>query len=60
MRDRECSLPCHYNNGVYSMKVYSGKYDYEFMDYTIRVLRKCHEYGFKIYMDPHQDVVRAS
>ncbi|VDB96887.1 unnamed protein product, partial [Peniophora sp. CBMAI 1063] len=32
-----------------------GKYDYEFMDYTIRVLRKCHEYGFKIYMDPHQD-----
>lgn len=32
-----------------------GKYDYEFMDYTIRVLRKCKEYGFKVYVDPHQD-----
>ncbi|EJD06242.1 glycoside hydrolase [Fomitiporia mediterranea MF3/22] len=32
-----------------------GKYDYEFMDYTIRVLRKCKEYGFKVYIDPHQD-----
>ncbi|ESK92278.1 glycoside hydrolase family 5 protein [Moniliophthora roreri MCA 2997] len=33
-----------------------GKYDYEFMDYTIRVLRKCKEYGFKVFLDPHQDV----
>ncbi|KAI6110307.1 glycoside hydrolase family 5 protein [Pisolithus croceorrhizus] len=33
-----------------------GKYDYEFIDYTIRVLRKCKEYGFKVYLDPHQDV----
>ncbi|KAG6330283.1 hypothetical protein ID866_8806, partial [Astraeus odoratus] len=32
-----------------------GKYDYEFMDYTIRVLHKCKEYGFKVYLDPHQD-----
>ena len=34
----------------------SGIYDDEFIDYTIRALRKCKQYGFKIYMDPHQDV----
>lgn len=38
----------------------SGQYDYEIMDYTIRVLRKCKEYGFWVYMDPHQDIVRTS
>ncbi|EGN96345.1 glycoside hydrolase family 5 protein [Serpula lacrymans var. lacrymans S7.3] len=32
-----------------------GKYDYKFMDYIVQVLRKCKEYGFKVYMNPHQD-----
>ncbi|EDR10797.1 glycoside hydrolase family 5 protein [Laccaria bicolor S238N-H82] len=31
------------------------KYDYEFIDYTIRVLQKCKDYGFRVYLDPHQD-----
>ncbi|KAG6864213.1 hypothetical protein C0991_011523 [Blastosporella zonata] len=33
-----------------------GKYDYEFIDYIIRVLHKCKAYGFKVFMDPHQDI----
>ncbi|KZP06566.1 glycoside hydrolase family 5 protein [Athelia psychrophila] len=33
-----------------------GQYDYEFMDYTIRVLRKCKAHGFKVYLNPHQDI----
>ncbi|KAF9533696.1 hypothetical protein CPB83DRAFT_939649 [Crepidotus variabilis] len=32
-----------------------GIYDYEYMDYLIQVLVKCREYGFRVYMDPHQD-----
>ncbi|KAF9497220.1 glycoside hydrolase family 5 protein [Pleurotus eryngii] len=32
-----------------------GKHDHEFMDYVVRVIRKCKDYGFKVYMDPHQD-----
>lgn len=38
----------------------SGKHDYEFMDYSIRVLQRCKAYGFKVYLDPHQDVVSCT
>jgi len=33
-----------------------GKYDEEFIQHTIKVLRIAKEYGFYIFMDPHQDV----
>jgi hypothetical protein len=34
-----------------------GKYDEEWIDFTIAILRLSKSYGFYIYMDPHQDVV---
>ncbi|KAK3846723.1 MAG: glycoside hydrolase superfamily [Linnemannia gamsii] len=33
-----------------------GKYDMEFFEYLVQVLHKCKEYGFKCFLDPHQDV----
>ena len=37
-----------------------GKYDDEFCDYTVELLRLAKDYGFYVFMDPHQDVVRIS
>jgi hypothetical protein len=34
-----------------------GKYDEEWIDHTVSILRLAKEYGFYIFMDPHQDVV---
>ncbi|KAG0272809.1 hypothetical protein BGZ95_011405 [Linnemannia exigua] len=33
-----------------------GKYDTEFFEYLVQVFHKCKEYGFKCFLDPHQDV----
>ena len=35
-----------------------GKYDEEWIQHTIEVLRVAREYGFYIFLDPHQDIVR--
>lgn len=36
---------------------HSGIYDEEFIQSTIKTLNKAKEYGFMVFMDPHQDVV---
>ncbi|WRT67127.1 uncharacterized protein IL334_004093 [Kwoniella shivajii] len=33
-----------------------GKYDEEFIDYTIKILHKCREHGMRVFISPHQDV----
>lgn len=35
-------------------------YDQEFLDYTVKALLKAKEYGFKVMIDFHQDVVSNS
>jgi hypothetical protein len=35
----------------------SGIYDQEFLDYTVKALLKAKEFGFKVMIDFHQDVV---
>jgi len=37
-----------------------GIYDEEWVQHTIDILRIAKEYGFYIFMDPHQDVVRLA
>jgi hypothetical protein len=33
-----------------------GQYDQEYLDYIEAIIRRAGEYGFSIYIDPHQDV----
>jgi len=33
-----------------------GIYDDEYLDYLVRVVKKAGEYGFNLFIDPHQDV----
>ncbi|KDN35538.1 hypothetical protein RSAG8_11495, partial [Rhizoctonia solani AG-8 WAC10335] len=34
----------------------TGKYNYEYIQYTIHILRRCKDFGFWVFMDPHQDI----
>jgi Cellulase (glycosyl hydrolase family 5) len=34
-----------------------GRYDDEFVQHTVETLRVAKEFGFRVFMDPHQDVV---
>jgi hypothetical protein len=34
-----------------------GKHDHGYIDYVVKVLTRCGDYGFRVFMDPHQDVV---
>jgi hypothetical protein len=36
------------------------RYDTDYIAYVVAVLRRCGEFGFRVFMDPHQDVVRLA
>ncbi len=33
-----------------------GKYDTDYLDYLVEVIKKAGEYGFNLFIDPHEDV----
>lgn len=33
-----------------------GQYDTDYLDYVAAILKKAHEYGIEVFIDPHQDV----
>ncbi len=33
-----------------------GQYDSEYLDYLVEVVKKAHEHGINLFIDPHQDV----